>query len=80
MKSVFELETMATSLQLYNTPLSDVVEIQDVLVGELINRVAMFEEDRVVLKAMLRDLQREMRDYPPLVFQGGGGPRGQKGR
>ena len=54
-----------TSLQLNNTALSDVVESWDDLVGELNDRVAVFEEEKLVLKAALRQLQREMRDDPP---------------
>ena len=45
-----------TSLHLNNTDLSDVVEIRDSLVGYLNYRVAVFDEDRVVLKASLRQL------------------------
>ena len=62
---MYELEATATSLQLNNTALSDVVESRDALVGELNDRVAVFEEDRVVLKAALRQLQREMSDEAP---------------
>ena len=50
------------SLQLNNMALLDVVEIQDALVGNINYRVAVFEEDRVVLKAALRQIQRDMRD------------------
>ena len=64
-RSVFELEVMATSIQLNNTALSDVVESLDALVGELNDMVAIFEEEIVVLKATLRKLQREMRDKAP---------------
>ena len=41
--SVFDLEATATFLQLNNTYLSDVVESRDALVGELQERVAVFE-------------------------------------
>ena len=51
----------ATSLQLNNMALSDVVEIRDPLVGEINDRVAVFEEYRVVLKTAPRQLQRDMR-------------------
>ena len=59
------MEATATSLQLKNMTLSDAVDIRDALVGELHDRVVVFEEDRVVLKAALRQLQRDMRDEAP---------------
>ena len=64
-KSVSDLEETEMSLQLNNTALSDVVEIQDALVWDLKDKVAVFEENRVVLKASLRQLHREMRDEAP---------------
>ena len=62
---VLELEETEMSLIINNKSLSGVVEIKDDLVGELTDRVAVSREDRVVLKAALRQLQREMRDDPP---------------
>ena len=63
--SVFDMEVTETSLHLNNTSLSEVVDIQDALVGNLNNRVDVFEEDRVVLKADLRQIQRETRYKAP---------------
>ena len=60
--SVFDLETTATAiatetyLQLNNTTLPDIAERRDALVGDIHNRVAVFDNDRVVLKAALRQL------------------------
>ena len=59
------MEATATSLQLKNMTLSDAVDIRDALVGELHDRVVVFEEDRVVLKADLRQIQRETRYKAP---------------
>ena len=58
---MFDLEATAKLLQLNNMALSDVVEIRDPLVGEINDRVAVFEEYRVVLKTAPRQLQRDMR-------------------
>ena len=49
-ESVFNMETTEISLQINNTDLSDFVESHDDLVGELNDRVAVFEEDRFVLR------------------------------
>ena len=49
--SMFDMEATVTPLQLNNMSLSDIVESQDTLVGDLNERMVMFEEDRVVLKA-----------------------------
>ena len=56
MESMFKPEEMVAFLQLNTTALLDVVEILDALVGELNDRVAMFEEDRRVLESALRQL------------------------
>ena len=62
---MFELEATTTSLHINNTDLSEILESQDYLVGDLNNRVAMFEEDRVVLKVMFIQLHMEMGGEPP---------------
>jgi len=41
------------------------VESRDILINELNDRVAVFEEDKVVLKAALRQLQKEMKEEAP---------------
>ena len=56
---------MIKFLHLNNIAMPDVVEIQDALFKELHNRVVVFEEDRAVFKAALRQLQREVRDENP---------------
>ena len=57
-ESVFEMEVTATSLHINNMALSDVVESRDTMVEYIHNKVDMFKEERVVLKATLRQLQR----------------------
>ena len=51
---MLELEATSTSLQINNTSLSDIVESQDALVGELNNRVDVFEEERFMLREELK--------------------------
>lgn len=41
------------------------VSSRDSLIDELNDRVAVFEEDKVVLKAALRQLQKEMKEEGP---------------
>lgn len=41
------------------------VSSRDSVIDELNDRVAVFEEDKVVLKAALRQLQKEMKDEGP---------------
>jgi ABC-type dipeptide/oligopeptide/nickel transport system ATPase subunit len=41
------------------------VSSRDSLIDELNDRVAVFEEDKVVLKAALRQLQKEMKEEAP---------------
>lgn len=41
------------------------VESRDMLIDELNNRVAVFEEDKIVLKAALRQLQKEIKEEAP---------------
>ena len=63
--SVHELENALSTLQQNNSAISEMVESRDMLIDELNNRVAVFEEDKVVLKAALRQLQKEMKDEGP---------------
>ena len=53
------------TLQQNNSAVSDMVKSRDGLIDELNDRVAVFEEDKVVLKAALRQLQKEMQDEAP---------------
>lgn len=45
------------------------VSSRDSLIQELNDRVSVFEEDKVVLKAALRQLQKEMKDEAPKTQQ-----------
>mmetsp|Transcript_21528 Transcript_21528/g.31845 ORF Transcript_21528/g.31845 Transcript_21528/m.31845 type:complete len:772 (+) Transcript_21528:153-2468(+) len=64
-ESVHELETTLATLEQNNSAISEMVESRDMLIDELNNRVAVFEEDKLVLKAALRQLQKEMKDEAP---------------
>lgn len=63
--NVHELEAAVASLQQNNSAISEMVESRDILIDELNNRIAVFEEDKVVLKAALRQLQKEMQEEAP---------------
>ena len=60
--TVHELESAVASLQQNNSAISEMVESRDNIIDELNNRIAVFEEDKVVLKAALRQLQKEMKE------------------
>lgn len=45
------------------------VKSRDLIIDELNDRVAVFEEDKVVLKAALRQLQKEMKEEAPKTQQ-----------
>jgi predicted nucleic acid-binding Zn-ribbon protein len=62
---VSELEAALVSLQQNNSAISEQVQSRDQIIDELNNRIAVFEEDKVVLKAALRQLQMEMNDEAP---------------
>ena len=63
--NVDELEAALSTLQQNNSAISEMVESRDILINELNDRVAVFEEDKVVLKAALRQLQKEMKEEAP---------------
>jgi predicted nuclease with TOPRIM domain len=63
--NVDELETVAASLQQNNSAISEMVESRDSIIDELNNRIEVFEEDKVVLKAALRQLQKEIKEEAP---------------
>lgn len=63
--SVDELEAALATLQRNNSAIMDVVESRDSLISELNERVAVFEDDKMVLKAALRQLQKEMKEEAP---------------
>lgn len=63
--NVDELEAAVTSLQQNNSAISEMVKSRDLIIDELNDRVAVFEEDKVVLKAALRQLQKEMKQEAP---------------
>ena len=62
---MFDLEATAKLLQFNNMALSVIVESRYSLVGELNDRVTVFEDDRVVVKASLRQIHKDIRDDPP---------------
>ena len=63
--SVMELEAIVASLQQNNSAISEMVESRDMIIDELNNRIAVFEEDKVVLKAALKQLQKEIQEEAP---------------
>lgn len=63
--SVSELETAVATLQQNNSAIAEQVQSRDQIIDELNNRVAVFEEDKLVLKAALRQLQKEMNEEAP---------------
>ena len=63
--SVMELEASVALLQQNNSAISEMVESRDMLIDELNNRIAVFEEDKVVLKAALKQLQKEIQEEAP---------------
>ena len=63
--SVNELDNALSILQQNNSAISEMVHSRDMLIDELNNRVAVFEEDKLVLKAALRQLQKEMKEEGP---------------
>ena len=64
--NVHELEAAVASLQQNNSLISEMVESRDSIIDELNNRIAVFEEDKVVLKAALKQLQKPTRPQPVL--------------
>jgi ABC-type dipeptide/oligopeptide/nickel transport system ATPase subunit len=62
---VEELENALALEQQNNTAIAEMVASRDSLIDELNDRVAVFEEDKVVLKAALRQLQKEMKEEAP---------------
>lgn len=63
--NVFELEAVVASLQQNNSAIAEMVESRDTLIDELNNRIAVFEEDKLVLKAALKQLQKEIQEEAP---------------
>ena len=63
--SVEELELIVASFQQNNSAIAEQVKSRDLIISELNDRVAVFEEDKMVLKAALRQLQKEMNDEAP---------------
>ncbi|KAL7521507.1 hypothetical protein ACHAWX_006186 [Stephanocyclus meneghinianus] len=63
--NVEELEAAVMTLQRNNSAIMDVVQSRNSLINELNDRVAVFEEDKMVLKAALRQLQKEIREEGP---------------
>lgn len=63
--NVEELENALSKTQQNNSAIAEMVASRDSLIDELNDRVAVFEEDKVVLKAALRQLQKEMKEEAP---------------
>lgn len=63
--NVEELEEALALSQQNNSAIAEMVASRDSLIDELNDRVAVFEEDKVVLKAALRQLQKEMKEEAP---------------
>eukprot|EP00956_Cyclotella_meneghiniana_P040248 scaffold190663_cov92-Cyclotella_meneghiniana.AAC.1 len=73
--SVEELEASLITLQRNNSAIMDVVQSRNSLINELNDRVAVFEEDKMVLKAALRQLQKEIREEAPKLLSAQEGER-----
>ena len=67
--NVNELETMISTLQQNNSAIADMVQSRDSLIEELNKRVGVFEDDKMVLKAALRQLQNEIKQEAPKTEQ-----------
>ncbi|CAB9522526.1 Inherit from NOG: keratin, type II cytoskeletal [Seminavis robusta] len=63
--NIDELESAMASLQSNNSAIAEMVKSRDMIIDELNDRVAVFEEDKVVLKAALKQLQKEMKEEAP---------------
>lgn len=63
--NVDELDAFVASLQQNNSAIAEMVKSRDLIIDELNERVAVFEEDKVVLKAALKQLQKEMKEEAP---------------
>jgi uncharacterized protein (DUF3084 family) len=63
--NIEELESAMASLQRNNSAIAEMVKSRDLIVDELNDRVAVFEEDKIVLKAALKQLQKEMKEEAP---------------
>jgi chromosome segregation ATPase len=63
--SVHELETIVASLQQNNSAISEQVKSRDQVIDELNDRIAVFEEDKMVLKAALKQLQKDLSSEAP---------------
>ena len=67
--TVEQLESMVNGLQENNSAIAEQVQSRDMIVDELNDRVAVFESDKVVLKAALKQLQQEMNEEAPKTQQ-----------
>ncbi len=67
--NVEELESALSALQRNNSAIVDVVASRDSVISELNDRVAVFEEDKMVLKAALRQLRTEIKEEAPRTEQ-----------
>lgn len=67
--NVDELEMAVASLQQNNSAIAEQVQSRDLVIEQLNNRVAVFEDDKVVLKAALKQLQKEMKEEAPKTLK-----------
>ena len=56
-----------SELEYNNTALATVMASRDELIEELSDRIEVFEDDKIVLKAALRQLQEEMKNEEPKI-------------
>ena len=64
-KSVEELEAAVSTLEQNNSMIAVQIQSRDEIIDQLNERVAVFEEDKLVLKAALKQLQKEMTEEAP---------------
>lgn len=64
-QNVDELESIVANLQQNNSAISEQLTSQDLIIEELNDRISVFEEDKVVLKAALKQLQVELNQEAP---------------
>jgi chromosome segregation ATPase len=64
-ENVLELETLVDNLQTNHSVLSEQIESRNEIIQDLQQRIHAFEEDKVVLKAALRQLQLDLSEQAP---------------
>jgi DNA repair exonuclease SbcCD ATPase subunit len=64
-ENVLELETLVDTLQANHSAMSEQIQSRNDMIQELNQRISSFEEDKVVLKAALRQLQLDLSEQTP---------------